>query len=609
MSNPEIRLADYAMSLLVAHGVDHIFLVTGGGAMHLNDAIGRCKGLTYLCCHHEQACAMAAESYARLSGRLGAINVTTGPGGLNALNGVFGAWTDSVPMIILSGQVKSETCMAFHDLPGLRQLGDQEADIISMVKGITKYSAIVREPRTIRYHLEKAIYLATHGRPGPCWIDIPIDFQGAKIDPGSLEPFIPGEEPKPAGLDAICGEIRERLAGAARPVLMVGSGIRASGSRDPLLALLERWPIPVVTAWGAHDAIWNDHPCYAGRPGSIGDRPGNFAVQNADVLLVLGSRLNVRQVSYNYPSFARHAYRIMVDVDAAELSKPTLKIDLPVHADLRVFFPAALAQLPLERTPALEGWRAQCKTWLQKYPTVLPEYWRVADAVNPYCFVSKLYDALADDDVVVCGDGTACVVTFQAANLKRDQRLYTNSGCASMGYDLPGAIGAAAALEGRRRVICLAGDGSVQMNIQELQTIATHRLPVKLFILNNKGYHSIRQTQRNFFPDNIVGCGEESGLGFPSFEKLADVYGLPYRAAANHSQLETAIAGTLAEKGAALCELFLDLNQQFAPKLSSKKTPDGKIISPPLEDLAPFLSRSELLENMIVTESETTQIL
>jgi acetolactate synthase-1/2/3 large subunit len=548
---------------------------------------------------------MAAESYARLTGKLGVINVTTGPGGINALNGVFGAWTDSVPMLVISGQVKRETCMAFHDVPGLRQLGDQEADILKMVEGITKYSAMIREPDTIRYHLERAIHLASSSRPGPCWIDIPIDVQGAQIDPDSLQAFTP-EPPAPdsnAKLAEICGGIRRRAEAAARPLIMVGAGIRASHTRDQLLALLDHWAIPVVTAWGAHDAVWNAHPAYAGRPGSIGDRPGNFAVQNSDFLLVLGSRLNVRQVSYNWKSFARHAFKVMVDIDEAELRKPTIALDLAVHADLRDFFPAALATPALPATPARQDWFAQCKAWLRIYPAALPEYAILEDTVNPYYFVSRLFHALQDDDVVVCGDGTACVTAFQAADLKERQRLYTNSGCASMGYDLPAAVGAAIA-RGGGRVICIAGDGSIQMNIQELQTIATHRLPIRIFVLNNKGYHSIRQTQANFFPDNPVGCGEESGLGFPDFGKLAAVYGFPYHRARNHSELDAVIASVLAEEGPVVCEVFIDLNQQFAPKLSSRKLPNGQIVSPPLEDLAPFLDRGELQRNLFVPNQE-----
>ena len=600
-----MRLADYVARTLADRGFRHVFMVTGGGAMHLNDAFGREQRLRYICCHHEQACAMAAESYARLSGKPAIVNVTTGPGGINALNGVFGAWTDSVPMLVISGQVKRETCMAFNDVPGLRQLGDQEADVIAMAQGITKYAVILREADLIRYHLEKALHLASTGRPGPCWIDIPVDLQGAQIDPESLKGYIPEllELEEGNSLQSLCSEVLQKALEAERPVILAGGGIRAGGAHEKLLKLLEHWRVPIVTAWNAHDLVWNEHPLFAGRPGSIGDRAGNFTVQNSDFLLVLGSRLNVRQVSYNWNSFARGAYKVMVDIDRAELRKPTVKPELAVHADVGDFMDGLLALPPVESTPAREAWIQQCHEWRRRYPTVLPEYWRDAQGVNPYCFAEALFSQLPEGQAVVCGDGTACVTTFQAAFLKPGQRLYTNSGCASMGYDLPGAIGACVA-SGGSPVICLAGDGSIQMNLQELQTIVTHKLPIKIFVLNNRGYHSIRQTQQNFFPDNIVGCGEESGLGFPDFEKLALAFGFSYRKAEHHGELKEAIEGSLAIAGPSLCEIMLDLRQQFAPKTSSRRLPDGRIVSPPLEDLAPFLDREELRQNMFISTLE-----
>lgn len=597
-----MRLADYVFSTLVKKGVQDVFFVSGGGAMHLNDAIGRTPGLRYICCHHEQACAMAAEGYARITGKVGVVNVTTGPGGINALNGVFGAWTDSIPMLIISGQVKRETCMAARGISGLRQLGDQEVDIVGMAKGITKYCVLVNDPKTIRYHLEKAWHLAKSGRPGPVWVDIPIDVQAAQIDPDGLDGFIP-EDPddlRGAALTAICSQIREAFKAAKRPVIMVGSGVRLAHARDLLIQLLDHWCVPVTTAWGAHDIVWNDHPAFVGKPGSLGDRAGNFAVQNSDFLLVLGSRLNIRQVSYNWKSFARAAFKVVVDIDSEELKKPTVKPELPVHADIANVLRELLAMPTIAATPERQEWIRWCAERRIKYPVVLAEYRNGTAGVNPYCFVEALYRELKNDDVVVCGDGTACVTTFQAANVQRDQRLFTNSGCASMGYDLPGAVGAAVARNGQR-VVCLAGDGSIMMNLQELQTIVTHRLPIKIFVLNNRGYHSIRQTQRNFFPDNIIGCGEDSGLGFPSFEKLAAVFGLPYAGCADHTALFDAISVTLNEPNAAICEIFLDLDQQFAPKVSSKCLPDGRMVSSPLEDMAPFLDRDEFQTNMLIS--------
>lgn len=593
-----IRVADYIAQFLAECGVEHVFMVTGGGAMHLNDALGKEQRLSYVCCHHEQACAMAAESYARLSGRIAAVNVTTGPGSINALNGVFGAWTDSIPMFIVSGQVKRETCAAFYDLPDLRQLGDQEADILSMVRGITKYSAIIRDPTEIRFQLEKAWHLATSGRPGPCWIDVPVDVQGSLIDPSELQGFTPDPPTWTSGktLLPIIQDIHTRIATAERPVIMVGSGVRLGRAREKLLLLLQHWEIPVVTAWNAHDVIWDDHPCYAGRPGTLGDRAGNFAVQNSDVLLVLGSRLNIRQVGFNWGAFARGAFKVWVDIDAAELKKPTVRGDLPVHADVREVLEHLLALPAIGATPIRERWKKQCHEWRRRYPVVLPEY-RSKEIINPYVFVEVLFSRLAADEIVVCADGTACVTTFQAAHIQRDQRLFTNSGSASMGYDLPAAIGAACA--SRQRIICLAGDGSLQMNLQELQTILTHRLPIKIFVLNNGGYHSIRLTQRGFF-GTLFGCTPESGVEFPSVKRLAEAYGFAYFRSEKQSELALTIEHSLAGDEPVICEIVLDPEQPFAPKQSSRRLPDGSMISAPLEDLAPFLDREELKGNMFI---------
>ena len=598
-----MRLADYVAQTLVRHGIKHIFLVTGGGAMHLNDAIGRCEGLDYICCHHEQGCAIAAESYFRLTNRLAAVNVTTGPGGTNAITGVFGAHVDSLGMIVVSGQVKRETMVRSSGL-ALRQMGDQEVDIVKMVEGITKYAAVVWEPETIRYHLEKALYLAVHGRPGPCWVDIPIDIQGARIDPDKLAGFDPVKEgllpPDTAKMDEAITLILDKVRHAERPVIYAGTGIRLSGRYDVFLQVLEKLGVPTVPAFNSSDLLWETHPCYAGLPGSIGNRAGNFTVQNADFLLVLGCRLNIRLVSYNWQNFARGAFKAIVDIDPLELQKPMVRPDLPVHADLADFLPRLLAAIPGDEPARHKDWLAQGKTWLRRYPVVLPEYWKTATQVNPYCFVDALFDQLRETDVVVTGDGTASIVAFQAARIKKGQRLYHNSGSAPMGYDIPGALGAAIALGGKQRVVCLAGDGSMMMNLQELQTIRGLNLPVKVFIFNNRGYHSIRQTQANFFADNIVGCGTDSGISFPDFGKIAAAFDFPFRRCENHQDLPRMIRETLEGDGPQCCELMLDLAQPFAPKLTSRRLESGKMVSSPLEDMAPFLSREELRENMFI---------
>ena len=392
--------------------------------------------------------------------------------------------------------------------------------------------------------------------------------------------------------------VAERLAASKRPVIYAGTGIRLSGQYDLFLELAGRLGVPVVGAWDSNDLLPNDHPSYAGRPGSLGDRAGNFTVQNSDFLLILGCRLNIRLVSYNWENFAPGAYKVMVDVDAAELKKPTLSIDLPIHTDLREFLPLLAASLK-DRTADHADWLAWCKERVKRYPVVLPEYWKTTSGVNPYCFMERLSEHLEDGEVIACGDGTACVAAFQAMSIRAGQRLFTNSGCASMGYDLPAAIGAYEALPHKKRIICLAGDGSIMMNLQELQTIAGSGLPLKIFVLNNSGYHSIRQTQGNFFPDNIVGCGTDSGLSFPDFGKVAAAFGMGYQRCCKHDELDEVIEGTLNLQGPVICEIMLDLAQAFAPKLSSRKLEDGRMVTASLEDMSPFLDREELQGNMV----------
>jgi acetolactate synthase-1/2/3 large subunit len=561
--------------------------------MHLNDAFARNKALTGVCLHHEQACAMAAEAYCRLSGRMALLNVTTGPGGINALNGVHGAWTDSIAMLIVSGQVKQETVVSTYDIP-LRQLGDQEADIISMVQGITKYAVMLRDKADVRYVVEKALYLAEHGRPGPVWIDVPMDIQGAQIDPDTLCGFTPDAELAVPDV----AEVAALLRGAKRPVIIPGTGVRISGAYEDFLCLVELTQFPVATAFNAHDVLPEDHPCYVGRPGTVGDRPGNFAVQNADIVLILGCRLNIRQISYNWENFAPNAIKIMVDVDPAELAKPTLTIEKPVCADLRVFIPELIRELGnFSPSAAAQTYLAWCQERRRRYPVVQPGYADDTQGINPYIFADRLFNAAGETDVVVTANATACVTTFQAAKLKAGQRMFSNSGSASMGYDLPAAIGAAWAAP-ERRIICLSGDGSFMMNMQELQSIFAQKLNIKIFLLNNAGYSSIKQTQSAFFPDNMFGCDPASGVTFPDFCAVAAAFRLPVHRASTHAELPGVLARVLAAPGPQFCEITLKPGQIFAPKLSSRKLDDGRMVSSPLHDMAPFLSREELAENM-----------
>jgi acetolactate synthase-1/2/3 large subunit len=600
-----MRVADYIAKTLADRGVRHLFMVSGGGAMFLNNAFGSEPRLKYTCNHHEQASAIAAEGYARIAERVGVINVTTGPGAINALNGVFGAWTDSIPMLIISGQVKRETCMASYDLPGLRQLGDQEVDIVRMVRGITKYAVLVTEPSTIRYHLERALHLTEVGRPGPCWVDVPVDVQSSMIDPETLPGYDPAEDDPHWDMELLqsqCVEVLDRLGKAKRPVILAGTGVRLAHAIPAFRALTRRLGIPVSTAW-THDIIASDDPVYCGRQGSIGDRAGNFTVQNSDCLLIIGARLPVRQISYNWQAFARHAYKIQVDVDAAELAKPTVKPDFPIHCDARLFLEALGRQASRsgEEVGTHGEWLAWCKERVRKYPVVLPKHREFHGAVNPYHFVETLFENLEDDDVVACGDATACIVPFQVSKLKAGQRLFSNSGCASMGYDLPAAIGAAVAREGKR-VICLAGDGSVQMNLQELETVIHNRLNIKIFILSNGGYLSIRTTQKNFF-GNLVGEGPSSGVGFPDVQRIAQAYGIPCMKI-DEPEFGPLISRALAGDGPFLCEVVLDQAQTFEPRLSSRQLPDGRIVTAPPEDMFPFLDREEFRSNLLVPQAD-----
>ena len=597
-----IKVSEYIANHLSELGVRHIFMLTGGGAMFLNDALGNHPDIQPIFNHHEQASAMAAEGYARITNTPGVINVTTGPGGINALNGVFGAWVDSIPMLVISGQVKRETLISSYDIPGIRQIGDQEADIVSMVKGITKYSVLVNDPSTIRYHLEKAWHLCKSGRPGPCWLDIPIDVQSAQIDPTQLESYNPEitQSSGTTSLQEICAQVCEKLINAERPVILAGKGVRLAGATAEFEEVIRLLKIPVVPGWTAIDMLPSNDPLYCGRAGDLATRAGNFTVQNSDVLLTLGNRLSLRQVSYNWKSFARHAYKIQVDIDPAELSKPTVQIDMPICIDVKIFLGELARQLQARRpdTHKHEKWLRWCKERLQRYPSVLPHHRQeVNGLINPYFFIERLFAHLQENDVVICGDGTANVVTFQAAHVKKGQLVIANSGNASMGYDLPAAIGAAVALGGKR-VVCLAGDGSLQLNIQELQTVVHNKLPVKLFVMNNDGYLSIRMSQANMFK-RLTGAGKESGVSFPDILKIAGAYGID-ASRIDYQNLDAGIQNALGQDGPFVCEVLLDPDQPFEPRVSARQLPNGQMVSSNLEDMSPFLDDQEFAENMLV---------
>ena len=609
------RLADYVADFLVAHGVTDVFSVVGGGAMHLNDALGHCEGLRVTYDHHEQACAIAAEAYARLQNRIAAVCVTTGPGGTNAITGVVGGWLDSIPMFVISGQVRYDTTARYGErftdgLP-LRAVGDQEYDIVKSVDPMTKYAVMIEDPKTIRCALEKGWHLATTGRPGPVWIDIPVNFQGCYIETDELEGYdSAGDDaqlPPPVD-DRTVSEVLDMIRAAERPVLYAGGGIRLSGGYEAFRAVLDALGVPVVTYWNSVDLIEDDHPLYCGRGGNMGDRPGNFAVQNADLVLAIGTRISIRQTGYSFDTWARAAKLVMVDIDRAEMKKHTLHVDKAIWADAKDFLEAVGRALQGAAAPVFPGdaWRAQCLAWKEKYPATLPRHWEEnGETANVFAAIKYISASLPENSLTAVSNGACCVVGHQNWVIKKGTRFIINSAIASMGYGLPAAIGLCIA-GGRRDTVCMEGDGSIMMNLQELQTVVTNRLPIKLFLINNRGYHSIRITQTNLFGHHTkVGIGEESGdLSFPAFRKIAEAFGFPYLEAHSNAQMKEAVAQALATPGFVFCEIFTDTVQVWEPKSSTKRLPDGTLVSPPLEDLAPFLPREELKANMYIPMME-----
>lgn len=602
------RLADYVAEFFVSHGVTDVFSVVGGGAMFLNDALGHKAGLHVTYNHHEQACAIAAEAYARLENKIAAVCVTTGPGGTNALTGVACGWLDSIPMFIVSGQVRYDTTARYAERftgAKLRAVGDQEYDITLAAKAMTKYAVMIEDPKMIRYAMEKAWHLAVTGRPGPVWVDIPVNFQGTVIETDELSGYDPAEDDKtlpPAVPEETVETILRKIRAAKRPVFYAGYGIRLAGAYEVFRSVADKLGIPVVTYWNAIDLIETDHPLYVGRAGNMGDRPGNFAIQNADLILAVGTRISIRQVGYDWKTWARAAEVIMVDVDAAEMKKPTIHVEMPVWADAKDFL-MRMDSL-IGDTPVFSGedWRRTCRDWKKNYPVVLPKHWEEnGKTANVYAFVGYLSSRLPSGTLAAVSNGACCVAGHQAWVIKKGSRFDNNSAIASMGYGLPAAVGTCVG-GGRKTTVCLEGDGSIMMNLQELQTIITNRLPVKIFLINNSGYHSIRLTQRNLFADHSrVGIGPESGdLGFPEFRRIAEAFGYPYLSAHSNAEMKKAVDQALAMEGPLFCEIFTDTDQVWEPKSSTRKLADGRLVSSPLEDLAPFLPREEVKRNMFI---------
>lgn len=590
----KLKLSEYIADFLVRNEIEHVFTVTGGGAMHLNDSLGHKEELTCIYNHHEQASAIAAEAYSRLTGRLACLCVTSGPGGTNAITGVLGGWLDSIPMLVLSGQVKREMTISSCPDVGLRQLGDQEFDIVNTVKNFTKYSVMVVNKNEISYHLEKALYLCRQGKCGPVWLDIPLDIQGAIIDTDELIHFIPENEDyfrEKEFTRKQANELLKKISAAKAPLLLAGSSIRYSKSEELFLKLVEKLGIPVVTAWAANDTLAYSSRYFIGVPGTLGTRAGNFAVQQCDLLLSLGCRMNVRMVGYNKGDFAENAYKVMVDISEAELHKPTYVPDEAICADVHEVLDK-LVECEYVRPDSHDKWLQWCQNVKEKYPVVPKSYYGTEKNINPYVFTHYLFEALAADDTIACSNGSACVIPIQVSELKQGQRLFCNSGCAAMGYGLPAALGAAVAEKGRR-IICLEGDGSIMMNIQELPTAKYYNLNIKIFIYNNNGYHSIRQTQYNNFEGDLVGVSRESGVAIPDFAKLSQAFDIPYYAISGQDGAEGILSSVLKEPGIVICDVFVDEEQSFSPKSSSRVLSDGEIVSPSIDDMAPFLSREE----------------
>lgn len=593
-----MRVADFIAKFIHDIGVKHVFMLTGGGIMHLTDGVACNKDLQVVCCHHEQASAMALEAYARMTGNFGVGYFTTGPGATNAITGLAGAWLDSVPCLFISGQVKRKEAVYNARIPGLRQFGVQEINILPIVESITKYSAIINNPEDIKYHLEKALYLSKEGRPGPSWLDIPLDVQGAIIEPEKLEGFTPPKDVKRIS-DARIKQVEKYIKSASRPVILAGYGIRISGAINELVKLVEKYNIPVVTTYLGIDIIDSEHPEYVGRIGIKGDRAGNLAIQNSDLLIVIGSSLPVAEIGYEYSQFARDAKIIIVDIDPSSHKKNTIKIDLLIEGDAKEFLNKLYQLLDKQQINFENKWLDTCISWRNKYPVCLPEYEKIKGKINIYYFIDRLCKKLNADDVVVTDAGSAFYAGSQSVKIKKGMRYITSGGFATMGYSLPASIGISAAID-KKRVMCITGDGSFQQNIQELQTIVHYGLPVKIFILNNDGYLSIRFTQEKYFDKRFIGECSCSGVSFPDSGKIAKAYGIKFVRVSDNALLDKTLDDVLNYNGAVICEIMTPRDQLIIPTVASEKRNDGSMISKPLEDMYPFLERDEFNRIMIV---------
>lgn len=572
-----MRLSDYVIDFLKKnYQVDTVFTVSGGGCIFLIDSLTNVEGVSYVATHHEQAAAIAAEGYSRINNKLGVCLVTSGPGGTNALTGTLCSWLDSIPVLFISGQVNKELTTNYTNLP-LRQLGDQEFDIANLVKPVTKYSVQVNDATTIRYHLEKACKLAMSGRPGPVWLDIPLDTQSANIDVDSLIGFDEEiETPLPSDLEI--SSIIEKWKSAKRPLLIVGNGIRLSNSVDDIRELCDKTKIPTISAVNGNDIITSDYPHYYGRFGTHAQICANKLLDECDFLLTIGSRLYVRQTGYNFDSFAKNAYRVYVDIDENELNKPTLYPHQKIVSDAGEFI-RSLLKMELPTTD--NSWLNFCDDLNLKSPKVLERHREFTEYVSHYHFMDKLGEYIPKDYHIVTSDGSANVVTMQVMGLSGNQRLITNTGSAPMGYGLPASIGASIG----NKIVCIEGDGSLHLNVHELQTVKHYKLPIKIILLNNDGYLSIKISQNTFFKGKLVASDKTSGVSFPAFEKIAYAYDIPYFSISTHENIDDVLSKVFSNDESCICEVFTNPNEVHEPKVMASIDENGKFIPGKLENI------------------------
>jgi acetolactate synthase-1/2/3 large subunit len=595
-----IKLSDYVVKFIKNLGVKHIFLLPGGGCMHLVDSVGRCKEIEYVCNLHEQACAIAADAYAQYTNNLGVALVTTGPGGTNTLTGVAASWLESTPTLIISGQVKRADIAGKR---GVRQMGFQEINIVEIVKSITKYAVTILDPDSIRYHLEKAIYLAKNGRPGPVWIDIPLDVQAIQIDDTKLKSFDPIELKSVIDENKIADQVSkviDLLNKSERPVLLVGNGVRLAKAEVEIFEVIDLLNIPILATWKVIDYFPHEKSYYIGRPGAVAHRAANFAQQTSDFILTIGARLDLGQTGYSHQNFASNAHKVIVDIDENEINKLDMKIDVPIILDVKKFLIELIRQKDKIIRKDRKLWWNRCMQWKGKYPLMQKEYYDVESGINNYVFLKVLSECLNSKDVIIPGSSGACSeVTMQAFEVKAGMRVLNSNSLGPMGFAIPASIGGCLA-SGRRRTICIDGDGGFQMNIQELETIKRLNLPIKLFVLDNNGYGSIRSTQNNYFNGFLVASDSSCGLTFPKLAKIAEAYSIPFFDIKDSNDMKDKIGSVLNIDGPVICRVIVPSTQYTAPRVSSRQNPDGTMVSLPMEDLWPFLDRKEFTDNMMI---------